>query len=171
MPAIVAIMCACSRSSAEPFEDRLLVFVPHHRAVARRRHVHTFHCGVAAGIFSAQLVPDVEPGRDIPHALQQRQQAILLGQIRHQIGRSAQAEDRMVVVDQSDLPVAHVDVARHLNKRRLGCRHHAQRIADRAALPRHHLKKEVGGARLIAFEDGLGQRAKRFILTYLCAVA
>ena len=77
----------------------------------------------------------------------------------------------MVVVDQRDLPVAHVDVARHLDKRRLGGRHHAQRIADRAPVARHHPKEQVGGARLIALEDGLGQRAKGLVLTYLGAVA
>ena len=115
-------------------DDRLLVVVPHHRAIAWRRHVHALHRGVAAGILAAQLVPDVEAGGDIPHALQHPQQAVLFRQILRQIGRGAQAQDGVVVVDQRDLPVAHIHVVGHLDERRLCLRHHAECVAHRASV-------------------------------------
>ena len=52
--------------------DRLLLVVPHDGAVIGRRHLDALHRRVAAGIAGQQLVPDVEPGRDVPDALQQR---------------------------------------------------------------------------------------------------
>ena len=76
----------------------------------------------------------------------------------------------MVVVDQRDLTVADVDVARHLNERRLGGRHDAERITDRAPVPGHHPKKQIGGARLIALEDRLGQHVKVLVLANLVSV-
>ena len=77
------------------------------------------------------------------------------------LGGGAQAEDGVVVVDQRDLPVAHVDVVRHLDERRLGRGHHAERVAQRAAVAPHHLEEQIGRARLIALQDGVGQPVGR----------
>ena len=145
-------------------DDRLLVVVPHHRPVARRRHVHALHRGVAAGILAAQLVPDVEAGRDVPDALQHPEQPVLFRQILRQIGRGAQAQDGVVVVDQRDLPVAHVDVIGHLDERRLGLGHHAERIAHRAPVAPHQVEEQFGGARLIALQDRVGERIDSVVL-------
>ncbi len=141
------------------FADRLMILVPHHGAVARRRHIDALHRGIAAGVFALQLVPDVEPGRDVPDALQQRQQPVVLGEVRHQVCRGAQPEDRVIIVDQGDLAVAHIDVARNLDERRFGRRHDAERIADRMPIPRHP-EEQIGGARLVALEDRLGQHVE-----------
>src|ERR1700749_1289089 len=44
------------------FPDRLVVLLPHHRTVARRRNIDALHGGVSARILPDQLIPDVEPG-------------------------------------------------------------------------------------------------------------
>ena len=139
------------------FDDRLLLLLPHHRAVARRRHVHPFHRRVAAGIFAEELVPDVEAGRDVPHALQERQQLGARGEERAQRDGRPQAEDRVVVVHERDRAVAHVDVTGHVDERRLRLRHRRERIGQRAPLAPHHLEEEIGRAGLVALEDGFGQ--------------
>jgi hypothetical protein len=82
---------------------------------------------------------------------------MILGQVRGQAHRGPQAEDRVVVVDQRDLAVAHVDVARHLYERRLGRRHHPERVANRAPLARDHPEEEIGRPRLVALEDRVPQ--------------
>jgi len=45
----------------------------------------------------------------------------------------------VIVVDQGDLSVAHVDVAGHLNERRFSGRYNAERFTNRAPVTRHHL--------------------------------
>jgi hypothetical protein len=144
--------------------------MPYDRAIARRRHHDALHRGVPAWILAEQLVPDIEPGGDVPDALEQRQQSILLGQEWHQIGRGSQAENGMVVVDQGDLTVPQIDVARHRDERCLGRRHHAERIAGRAPVLRHHPVEEIRRARLVALQDGLGQHVKGFVLTNIVLV-
>src|SRR5207248_8307992 len=89
------------------------------------------HRGVATGILAEQLVPDVEPGRDIPDTLQERQQPVALGQERRKIEGGPESENRVVVVDQRDLAISHVDVARHLDERRLGPRDDVEGVAQR----------------------------------------
>jgi hypothetical protein len=76
----------------------------------------------------------------------------------------------VVVVDQHDLPVANVDVARHLDKGRLGRCHHAERLFDRAPVPRHHPEEQIGGARLIALQNRLGDQVKRLVLANLVSI-
>jgi hypothetical protein len=66
-------------------------------------------------------------------------------------------------VDQGNLAVAHIDVARHLDKWRLGGSHDAERVADRMPIPRHP-KEKFGGARLIAIEDGGRQQIEVLVL-------
>ena len=63
----------------------------------------------------------------------------------------------MVVIDQHDLPVTHVDVVGHLHEWRLGRGDDAERFADRASLTRHHAKEQISGARLVALQDGIGE--------------
>ena len=140
--------------------DGLLIGVPHHRILGGGRHLQALHHGVAAGILAEQLVPDVETRRNVPDTLQQRQQAIGLWHEAHEAHRGAQAENRVVVVDQGDLAVAHVDVARHLHEGRLRRGYHAERLAHRVPVPGHHLEEQVGGARLVALQDGVGQGLK-----------
>ena len=76
-----------------------------------------------------------------------------------------EAENRVVVVDERDLTVLHVDVVRHLDERRLGGGHHAERLADGASLALHHLEEEIGGAGLVALQDRVGQETEGFVLT------
>ena len=76
----------------------------------------------------------------------------------------------MVVVDQCDLAVAHIDVARHLDKWRFGRGHYAERVADRAAVARDHPEEEICRAWLIALEDCLGQQIKGLVLTNLVSI-
>jgi hypothetical protein len=45
-------------------------------------------------------------------------------------------------------------VARHLHERGLGRRHHAERVADRAALARDLPEEEIGRPGLVPREDG-----------------
>jgi len=142
----------------------LLVIIPHHRTIARRRHVDALHRGIAAGILATQLVPDIKPGRDVPHALQHPEQAILLRQVLRQVGRSAQTEDGVVVVDQRDLPVAHIDVIGHLDERRLRFRHHAERITHRASIAPHQIEEQLRRAGLITLQDCVGERIDRLVL-------
>ena len=149
--------------------DRRLVLVPQRRPVAGRRHVHALHRRVAAGIFAEQLVPDIEAGRDVPDALEHREQAILLGHVRHQAHRRPEPQDRVVVVHQRDLSVPHVDVARDLDERSLGRRHHAERVAHRAAVAGDHPEKQIRRARLVALEDGVGEQVERLVLADLIA--
>jgi hypothetical protein len=70
-------------------------------------------------------------------------------------------ETRVVVVHEHDLPVAQVDVVRHLDERRLRRGHHAERLGKRAAVARDHAEEEIGRPGLVALEDGLGQRIER----------
>ena len=70
----------------------------------------------------------------------------------------------MVVVDQRDLPVPHVDVIGHLDERRLRLGHHAQRIAHRAPVAPHQVEEQFGGARLIALQDRVGERVDGLVL-------
>src|SRR5487761_579079 len=60
-------------------------------------------------------------------------------------------------------------MAGHLDERRLRRGHDAERLADRAALLRHHPKEQIGRLRLIAFEDGIGQQVEGFVLADLVA--
>ena len=75
----------------------------------------------------------------------------------------------MIVVDQGDLTVAHIDVARNLDERRFGGGHDTERITDRMPVPRHP-KKKVGRARLIAIEDGGRQQIEVLVLLDLLAI-
>jgi Replication protein C N-terminal domain len=87
------------------------------------------------------------------------------------LARESEALARALrVVERADLTVPHIDVARHLDKRRLGCGHDAERIADRAPIPDHHPEEKIGRARLIALEDRLGQLVKGFILANFTSV-
>jgi len=61
-------------------------------------------------------------------------------------------------------------MTRHLNEGCLGGRHNAERITDRAPVPRNHAEEKVGGAGLIALEDRVGQQVEGFVLTNLIAV-
>jgi len=63
----------------------------------------------------------------------------------------------VVVVDEGDLPVAHVDVARHLHEGRLGRRDDAEGLGDRASFAPDHVIEEIRRPRLIARQDGLGE--------------
>ena len=120
-----------------------------------------------AGIAPQELIPDIEAHRHVPHALQEGKKPIRLGQEGRQAGRGPQAQDRVVVVDEGDLPVPHVDVAGHLDEGRLRRRHHAERVAHGTPLPRHHPEEEIGRAGLITLQDGLGQQAEGFVVTDL----
>ena len=144
--------------------DRSAVLQPDDRAVIGRRHLDALHRRVAAGIFGKQLVPDIEPGADVPDALQQRQQPVFLGQVRHQIGRRPQAQQRVVVVGQDDVAVLEIDMARHVDERRFRRRDDAQRLADRAAIAHDHLVKQIRRARLIALQDRFGQLIESLVL-------
>ena len=77
----------------------------------------------------------------------------------------------MVVVGQDDCAVLDIDVARHLNEGRLGGRDDAERLADRAALVGHHAIEQIGGARLIALQDRIGQLVEDLVFADLVAVA
>jgi hypothetical protein len=144
-------------------DDRPLLALPHHRPVGRRRHLHALHRRVAAGVAAEELVPDVEPGRDVPDGLEERQQATALRHVGRQAHGGPEAEDGVVVVDQRDLAVADVDVARHLHERCLGRRHHGQGIAEGTILAPHHSVEELGGARLVTREDGVRQQRTGFL--------
>jgi len=97
------------------------------------------------------------------------QTLIFLSQIGHQIGGGAQAEDRVIVVDQRDLTIAHIDVARDLDERRLGGGHDAERIADRVPVAGHP-EEQVGRAWLIALEDRFGQQVELFVFPNLVSI-
>ena len=142
--------------------DRGDLLMPYRRAVFGRRHGDALHRRVTAGVLEEELVPDIEPGSDVPDALQQRQQSVFLGQIGHQISRRAKAQQRVVVVGQRDIAVLDIDVARHLDVGRLGRGHDAQRVTDRLAAL-NHLGEEVGGLRLVALEDRLGQQVEALV--------
>jgi len=81
-----------------------------------------------------------------------------------------QAEDRVVVVDQRDLPVANIDVARHLDKGRFGGGYHAQRLADRAPVAGDHPVEQISRTRLITLQYRLRQHVEGFALANFVSI-
>ncbi len=147
--------------------DGLLLLIPHRGAVGRGRHLHTLHGRVAAGIPSQELIPDVEAGRDVPHALEEGKEPVLLGHEGRQVHGRAQSEDRVVVVDEGDVAVADIDVTGHLDEGRFGRRHHPEGVRYGATVPLDHPIEEIRGARLVACEDGIGEQGIGRVLTHL----
>ena len=135
--------------------DRRRVFLPYGRAVIGRGHVDALHRGIAPGVLGEQLVPDVEPGRDVPDALQEWQQAVFFRQIRHQVRRGAQAQDRV------SLLVSAIDPSRMLTRHGTDEWRSAavttSALADRTPSRATIDKRSV--ARLVAW-DGVGRQIR-----------
>ena len=77
----------------------------------------------------------------------------------------------MVVVGQRNIAVLDVDVAGHVDKRRLRRGDDAQGVADRAPVAHDHPVKQIGRARLVAFEDRLGQLIEGLVFAKRVSVA
>ena len=83
------------------------------------------------------------------------------GRIRHQAGRRPQPQQRVVVVGQDDVAVLEIDVARHVDERRL--RRRTTLSASPIERPSRTiiLRKQIRRARLIALQDRFGHQVGR----------
>ena len=100
------------------------------------------------------LVPDVEPGRDVPDRLRQRQRGAILRHHPRQLRGGAGRQQAMVVVDEIDVAVVDPLVIRHVRVGRVDAHGLADHLGHRPALP-HQIVIDVARALLVARQDAI----------------
>ena len=133
-----------------------LLVGPHHlghrRRAGRRRPAR--RAGVMPGRLQDLLVPDIEPGRDVPDRLRQRQCGAILRHHAGQLGRGPGRQQAMVVVDEVHVAVVDPLVIRHVRVGRVDAHRLADHLGHRPALP-HQIVIDVARALLVARQDAI----------------
>ncbi len=102
------------------------------------------------------LVPDVEPGRDIPDGLRHRQPGAILRYQFGQVDRRARRQEAMVVVDKIHIAVVDALVIGHMRIGGVDAHRLGDDLGERPALARQ-LVISLARALLVARQDAILQ--------------
>ncbi len=136
-----------------------------------RRHRPAGGAGVMAGRFQDLLVPDVEPGRDVPDRLRQWQRGAILGHHPGQLRRGAGRQEAMVVVDEVDVAVVDPLVIGHVRIGRMDAHRLAEHLGHRPALA-HQIVINFACPLLVARQDAILELlVERLAASARCVIA
>ena len=132
-----------------PIDDRLWRGRVRHLVAARR---------VMTRGLQDLLVPDVEPGRDVPDGLGQRQSGELFRQHLLQIDRRPRAQQAMIVVDEIRKPVVDALMVWHMRVGRMNAHRLRHDLRQRPAAAQQFVV-DTAAAFLVASEEPLFELA------------